>query len=530
MAMVARMGLMLACMVCPALAEDVPGSVLGPGAWFRHDFLHVIFNDTISPFQTDANSAGFCLQNVLIGYGAAAQTQYIFSGNSMQLGGNETCQRLHPGATQDLCTLTTGPRGNKLAEDAPEWRNYTRIQPWLYRATRMSAQGDLLQPHFYSACFRDDGRGVDQTNLSSDTQRAALLRHVVSQGRDAGLPWFDPDSMPAPSDVPDLIPGPDAPDPARMAALGWPGPGIWLATAPGEELTPGTPEFEAACFDTPTLIFPDHRVVTLSSDHKESFTHRGRCAPDPDGLPLALCSGALVPPSGGIYGQYDLMMTFRADGPLRIRADRWRRDGLALPPQSFTACLRTDGSGIEPLENSDRGRRLRHLAELSVHGEPRFYYDIPRSVQAQNNLPFPPAAADPAGLDEQLTGLWFQNQTGARPALLSRAEVSAACRAAPAFLHPDGVFMAFGIENGLPVVNSHMTCGPDLNCAYAPGAPADAQPAIGMARLTIHSPLEITACLGAACVELGRCPAPDWTGLESVMGLPAQWESRVSAR
>lgn len=138
-----------------------------------------------------------------------------------------------------------------------------------------------------------------------------------------------------------------------------------------------------------------------------------------------------------------------------------------------------------------------------------------------------PAAADPR---PGLAGLWFPLRDGRTPADLSPDQIAAACFETPRRFHLDGVFAGFRTEGGVPRPDTLLRCDATLLCSVARGSASDGRPAGGQTQLGIAGPDAIRACLGADCVFLGRCPAPDWSQRERASGLAAQWEAALEAR
>lgn len=500
--------------------------VLGPGLWRMIAPSDALYHDEAGVLAFFRRSlAAMCLREPTLVYddGSTEHWRVQHPGAPMLLSGTETCRRTAPGAPHALCGTGIAVPD---ADNFEEWRSYTRIDTGLYRASRMDRDGNLLRPLFYWACLRADGAGYTGAAALGAVEGGALVMAPVRARQAQGLPAFDPDRPMPPLAVPEAAPALPVASEAAMAAAGWPGAGLWHVAAPGADLAAGSPAFHDACLTAPTLLMPDHRILGYTADHPQPgdwrATHAATCAPAADGASI-LCAGSGQVPSDGPGGQYDLRLVFRPDGPGRLIAHRQRRDGVALPPQVYTACLRDDGLGVTIGTGPGPARRLRNATAAGGYVGPELDFDRVRVAVVPTAPPAP--ALDPA-----LVGLWFPIQDGRSPGDLSAAERAATCRERPGRLHSDGLFMVFGPGPDGPVPESHLRCEADLVCDFSRGAPSEGRPVEGRARLRRLSGDALQACLGAVCLTLGRCADPEWTEAERASGLAARWQGAVARR
>jgi hypothetical protein len=511
-----------------ALAQDA--GVLGAGLWRVIAPNDALYHDEAGALDFFLRSmAAMCLREPTLVFddGSIEHWTVQHPGAPLTLRSTEVCRRTAPGAPHALCIS-----GNAVpdADNFEEWRSYIRIDTGLYRASRMTRDGNLLRPLYYWACLRDDDRGYHGAAALEAVTGGAQVLAPVRARQAQGLAAFDPDRPMPPLTVPDARPAPPVTSDAAMAAAGWPGAGLWHVAAPGADLAAGTPEFRHVCLNAPTLLMPDYRILSYEADRPQPgdwrSIHAATCAPAADGGAI-LCAGSGQVPSDGPQGQHDLRLVFRHDGPGRLIAERHRRDGVALTAQVYTACLRDDGLGLTIDTGPGPGRRLRNAAAGGGgYLGPPLDLDTVR-VPVATSVPVQTAvmAFDPA-----LVGLWFAIPDGRSPGDLPADAIAATCRERPGRLHPDGLFMVFGPGQDGPVPESHLRCDADLGCDFFRGAPSEGRPVDGHARLRRLSGDALEACLGAVCLTLGRCADPAWTEHERASGLAARWQDAVARR
>lgn len=308
-------------------------------------------------------------------------------------------------------------------------------------------------------------------------------------------------------------------------------PGLWHAQAPWSDPMParGTAAFADRCYDAVSATWPDGQTIGLdwqqgATGPEYQATWAEVCSPSGDPDWPFLCRSEDANPSDGAATATSRMRVVSATAE---RVDLILDTEYDPEPAPFVLHACHLPGGID-LTGDPRGRALAHaLAQI----RPGLALPV-----AGTSAPAPVDGPKPAGAGTgtapltALAGVWYPIRDGRRPALLTDDEVAAVCFDDPVRIHPDGLVMMFRSEGRLPQADSHMRCGADLSCTYAPGTPSAGRPVQGQARLTPVTEGEIDACLGAQCVTLGRCPAPDWSVRERASGLASRWEDAIATR
>ncbi|MFN4160267.1 MAG: vWA domain-containing protein [Gemmobacter sp.] len=305
-------------------------------------------------------------------------------------------------------------------------------------------------------------------------------------------------------------------------------PGVWLVQAEGEPApaAPGTPAFAAACYDMPTVVFPDGLSVSLerqagASGPMYSEVYTETCTPEGTADWPILCRSQdanVADPAAATF-ETRARLFARADGTVRQVVEG--ADGAPDESYVYHACTRADGTGIN-LSADPLGPVLTAAAQQVRAGTPA---GVPRIVPAPVEAP---AASTGTDLRLTLTGLWFPRRDGRPLAEWSADEQAEACFSSPGYMQPDGRFTAFEMRDGedIPAANALMLCQADLDCSfYISGKDHGGKPD-GLGRIT-PTPDGAEVCVEGTCMGISRCAAPQWSARERASGLAAAWEARV---
>ncbi|WP_322890470.1 MULTISPECIES: vWA domain-containing protein [unclassified Yoonia] len=316
---------------------------------------------------------------------------------------------------------------------------------------------------------------------------------------------------------------------AETAATRLP-PGIWLADfeTEGQGITPGSAAFVEACFDTPSVSYPDGSIISLELREEAngpvySVIAAETCAASGDArwpLTCTLEDANVGDPAAAVF-EVPTQLYSRSADTFRQVGDY---GGGYVQSFFWRACQQGAGMRID-LDTHPLGPLLASTLRELNQGIAPTVIPSPDPVQGGQLAP-------PPDMRLALAGLWFPRLDGRELSAWSDAEKRHACRTTPGYMHEDGLFVAFETKAGdySPTPNAHLRCGTDLTCDFYPGAPSAGLAATLVGNIALLPDGDGRICLDGICVGLSRCAIPDWTAQDRAIGLDREWEATVLGR